>query len=321
MKILQIGAGYVGSALLPALLQKHQVAVIDNGWFGTSDEVAIRAANSHFIRGEADSLDTADLISYDVVIFLAGLSNDPMADHDPRENFRANAALPAYLAYIAANAGVKKFIHSGSCSVYGNQPGTSTDETSPGAFYPYGVAKHMAEVGCLAQQERMSVVSFRKGTICGVSPRMRFDLVINRMALDAVRTGTITVNATDTMRPILGIQDAVSAYVRAVELPCSGIFNLHSFNTRIGDLAEIVRHAVASVTGGRISINDLQGNDLRSYSADSNKAKRLLGWRPEASAWNIATEVAQYILGSSEDFDDPKFYNIATFKALDSRVL
>src|SRR6202007_935883 len=149
-------------------------------------------------------LSEEDLEPYDQVIFLAGLSNDPMAEYSPSKNFVFNAAAPSYLAYTAKRAKVKRYVYASSCSVYGYTENELYDETrSVGSAYPYGISKLQGEQAALQlADDNFSVISLRKGTISGYSPRMRLDLIINTMFKTALRDGVITVNNPTIWRPI-----------------------------------------------------------------------------------------------------------------------
>src|ERR1700733_12568788 len=143
MKLLIAGgAGYLGSVLIPQLLQRgYDVDVIDLCWFGNTLPDNIR-----FIRKDVFALTASDLKVYDQVVFLAGLSNDPMAEFSPSKNFVFNAAAPAYLAYTAKNAKVKRYIYASSCSVYGYTENELYDETrAVSSSYPYGISKLQGE--------------------------------------------------------------------------------------------------------------------------------------------------------------------------------
>ena len=147
MKILLAGgAGYIGSSLIPVLLEHgYTTDVVDLMWFGNSipDTINIR-------RQDIFDLKEVDVSGYDQVIFLAGLSNDPMAEFDPSKNFVSNGACPSYLAYICKRAGVRRFIYASSCSVYGYTVNELYDEESPVTCgYPYGVSKLQGERGVL----------------------------------------------------------------------------------------------------------------------------------------------------------------------------
>jgi nucleoside-diphosphate-sugar epimerase len=147
MKILVAGsAGYIGSVLVPTLLERdYDVDVLDLLWFGNH-----LPSSARVIRKDVLSVTEDELKGYDVVIFIAGLSNDPMAEFSPARNFGDNASSPAYLACIAKRAGVKKYIFGNSCSVYGYTVNELCDENSP-AFsnYTYGISKLQGEFCCL----------------------------------------------------------------------------------------------------------------------------------------------------------------------------
>src|SRR5947207_7999087 len=186
MKLLIAGgAGYIGSALIPKLLGRgYEVDVADLFWFGN-----YLPADVGVIHKDLFELGKDDLAPYEQVLFLAGLSNDPMAEFSPSQNFISNAAAPAYLAYTAKNAGVKRFVYASSCSVYGYTENELYDENHPvSSKYPYGISKLQGEQAAVQlADESFSVIALRKGTVSGFSPRMRFDLIINTMFKTAVR--------------------------------------------------------------------------------------------------------------------------------------
>src|SRR5947209_8773744 len=162
------GAGYVGSVVIPKLLDRgYKVDVVDLFWFGNHLPRQVGVLNKDIF-----TLSAEDLEPYDQVVFLAGLSNDPMAEYSPSKNFVFNAAAPAYLGYIAKNAGVKRYVYACSCSVYGYTENELYDETRPVASsYPYGISKLQGEQAVLQLKDSdFSVISLRKGTISGYSP-------------------------------------------------------------------------------------------------------------------------------------------------------
>ncbi len=309
------GAGYIGSVLTPKLLNRgYEVDVIDLLWFGCHLPKTVKV-----IEKDIMDLEEKNLEDYDQVIFLAGLSNDPMAEYSPARNFIENASMPAYLAYISKRSGVKRFIHGGSCSVYGYTVNELYDEDSPTiSNYPYGISKLQGEYGCLKMlDEKFSVIAFRQGTVSGYSPRMRLDLVINTMFKSAIQNGKITVTNPAIWRPILAIQDAVSAYVRAVESPLeiSGIFNVASGNYTVGELADYVQAGVKDSLDidATIQINNIK--DFRNYKVSFDKARNILSFKPSFDVKNIVSELSKN-LDKFNDFDNERFYNILTFKKL-----
>ena len=202
MRILVAGgAGYIGSVLIPKLLDRgYEIDVVDLLWFGDHLPRGVK-----IIDKDVFDLEESRLNGYDQVIFLAGLSNDPMAEYSPGENFIYNAAAPAFLGYIAKRAGVKRFIYAGSCSVYGYTANGLYDEESPAICnYPYGISKLQGERAAMQMvEENFSAICLRQGTVCGYSPRMRLDLVVNTMFKNAISERLITVNNPAIWRPIL----------------------------------------------------------------------------------------------------------------------
>src|SRR5713226_1726967 len=235
MKLLIAGgAGYVGSTLIPRLIERgYKVDVVDLFWFGNHLPRQAGVLNKDIFQ-----LTVEDLEPYDQVIFLAGLSNDPMAEYSPSKNFIFNAAAPAYLGYIAKIAKVKRYIYACSCSVYGYTENELYDETRPvSSSYPYGISKLQGEQAVMQLvDDNFSVISLRKGTISGYSPRMRFDLIVNTMFRSSMKERVININNPSVWRPILSIEDASTAYIRAVEASprLSGIFNIASGNYTVG---------------------------------------------------------------------------------------
>jgi nucleoside-diphosphate-sugar epimerase len=259
------GAGYVGSALIPRLLERgYLVDVVDLFWFGNH-----LPPETGLLNKDLFDVTVEDLKDFDQIIFLAGLSNDPMAEYSPSRNFVYNAAAPAYLAYMAKKAGVKRYIYASSCSVYGYTVNELYDETRPvSSFYPYGISKLQGEQAVMnLLDDGFSVIALRKGTISGYSSRMRFDLIVNTMFKCAMRDGVITINNPTIWRPILAIEDAVSAYVRAVEAheSISGIFNIASGNYTVGEVGDLVKHEIEDHLNAKVGLTIRHVQDIRNY--------------------------------------------------------
>lgn len=318
MRILVAGgAGYLGSVLIPKLAERgYAVDVVDLFWFGNHlpNETGV-------LRKDIFHLEVGDLAEYETVIFLAGLSNDPMAEFSPSKNFIFNAAAPAYLAYIAKKAKVRRFVYACSCSVYGYTVDELYDETRPAvSSYPYGISKLQGEQAALQlADENFSVISLRKGTVSGYSPRMRLDLIVNTMFKSALRDGVITVNNPAIWRPILSIQDASSAYIRAVEASpaISGIFNIASGNYTVGEVADLVKLALAQQLGSKIGLTIKHIHDFRNYKVSIKKAENILSFHPHDDVISIVSDL---IANKSkfDDWDNPSYYNIEAFKKLEA---
>ena len=159
-----------------------------------------------------------EISKYDVIVFMAGLSNDPMANFSPKTNFIENSAVPTYLAFLSKEAGVSRFIYASSCSVYGfTNDKIMTEDSLPKPDYPYGISKLQAEYSIMQMEDNnFRPISLRKGTIGGWSDRMRFDLVVNTMTKCALSEGKIVVNNPELWRPLIDIRDVVQAYEKAI---------------------------------------------------------------------------------------------------------
>jgi nucleoside-diphosphate-sugar epimerase len=167
------GAGFIGTTLAPFLKEcGYDITVVDIGWFGNH-----LPKNIHFIKADIFDLKINDLKAFHTVIFLAGLSNDPMAEFSPKDNFIYNTGLPAYIGYLAKEAGVKRVIFASSCSVYGyTHNRTFTEDDIAISNYPYGVSKLQGEKALLAlADENFSVICFRQG----IESDLEFGQVIN----------------------------------------------------------------------------------------------------------------------------------------------
>jgi nucleoside-diphosphate-sugar epimerase len=313
------GAGYLGSVLIPHLLERsYRVDVVDLFWFGNHLPRQVGVLNKDIFK-----LGVEDLEPYDEVIFLAGLSNDPMAEFSPSKNFVFNAAAPAYLGYIAKIAKVKRYIYASSCSVYGYTENELYDETRcVGSSYPYGISKLQGEQAVMQLvDDGFSVISLRKGTISGYSPRMRLDLIINTMFKTAMRDRCITVNNPSIWRPILSIEDAATAYIRAIEAnqTISGIFNVASGNHTVGEVADLIKSAIFERLGVRINLNIKHIQDFRNYKVSIEKAANVLSFHLTGSVKSIVANLIENI-DKFQDWDNPAYSNIATFQQIENSV-
>lgn len=318
MKILIAGgAGYVGTALVPKLLERgYEITVVDQFWFGNHLPPEVE-----LIRRNVLDLELEDLEGYEQVMFLAGLSNDPMADYSPSKNFVGNAAAPAYLAYMSKRAGAQRFIYASSCSIYGYTVDELYDETAPTiSSYPYGISKLQGETAAMGlKDDDFSVIALRKGTVCGYSPRMRLDLVVNTMFMTALTEGVIRVNNPAIWRPVLAIQDAVSAYIRAVECSpsISGVFNIASGNFTLGELADQVHDGVKRFLGIDAKLDIRHVHDLRNYKVSFDRAINVLSYKPRHTVIDIVQDLVEN-RHRFQDLSNPRYYNIETFRGLDA---
>jgi nucleoside-diphosphate-sugar epimerase len=319
MRILVAGgAGYIGSRLIPVLLEHgYEVDVVDLLWFGNH-----LPENVKVIKRDLFQCRKEDLRGYDQVVFLAGLSNDPMAEFDPSMNFIFNAALPSYVAFVAKKAGVRRFIYASSCSVYGYTVNELYGEDSPVTCgYPYGISKLQGERGVLQlQDENFSVIALRQGTVCGFSLRMRMDLIVNTMFKSAMTERKITVNNPSIWRPILDIRDAATAYLRAIQADysLSGVYNVASGNYTVGQVGDMVKHEIEKLIKEKVGIVLKNIEDYRNYKVAIERAKTYLGYQPQYAIEDIIEDLYEnrrYF----QDYDNDQFYNIRVFEKLKAR--
>lgn len=314
MRILVAGgAGYIGSVLVPMLLDHgYEVEVVDLLWFGNHlpPEVRVRRGNLFDCREE-------DFQGFDTVVFLAGLSNDPMAEFSPSMNFIHNAALPSYLAYTAKRAGVRRFVYASSCSVYGYTVNELYDEESPVTCgYPYGISKLQGERGVMQLADAgFSAIALRQGTVCGYSPRMRFDLIVNTMFRAAMTEGVITINNPSIWRPILDVRDTSRAFLRAIQADwtISGVFNVACGNFTVGQIGDMVKDQVESLTGRRVRISIKNIQDFRNYKVSCQRAANVLGFLPRYSI----PDIVDSLYARRDEFGDywrEEYSNIAVFR-------
>ena len=314
------GAGYIGTRLCNLLADSgehepdYEVTVLDHFWFGDSLDDRITK-----IKGEILDLKSSDLKGYDAVIFLAGLSNDPMVAYRPDLNFIQNSAAPTYLAYITKEAGIRRFIGASSCSVYGHTKNkTLTESSIVKPAYAYGISKLQCERGImLLEADNFKPILFRKGTVGGWSERMRYDLVVNTMLMTAITKRKITVNSPQLWRPLLDIRDAIQGYCRAIELfpdsEVSGIYNLSGGNYTIGALGKIIYDSLSD-KGYDIELEYLDIKDVRNYKVEITKVMDELEFNPLYTPEDSVQEILENINLDEYDFSDDKYYNINVFK-------
>lgn len=318
MKVLIAGgAGFIGTSLVDKLLDKgYDVNVLDYCLFG--NYIDHRAT---LIKKNIFDITQQEIESYNAVVFMAGMSNDPMANFNPSRNFVDNTAAPLYLSYICKESNIDKFIYASSCSVYGftnNQLMKEDTETQP--QYPYGISKLAAETAIKNMTDsNFRPIFLRKGTVGGYSRRMRFDLVINTMVKTALTNGEIIVNSPDLWRPLIDIRDVCDAYIKAIECDStiSGIYNIAEDNYTIGNLAKIIAFKLKEY-GYEINVVYHNEEDIRNYKACTKKAKADLqfeaAYKPDDTVAFIMDNI-----NDVKDFNDDKYYNIQTLRHLNEK--
>jgi nucleoside-diphosphate-sugar epimerase len=327
MRVLLTGnEGYIGTVLVPWLwARNHEVIGLDSGLFR---ECTLRSAIRPVptIRKDVRDVELADLDGIDAVIHLAGLSNDPLGNLNPKLTFEINHEASVRLAELAKRAGVRRFLYASTCSVYGAAGDDMLNEDSAfNPVTPYAESKVRSESGIRPLADRnFCPVFLRAATAYGVSPLLRFDLAVNNLVAWAATTGRVYLKSLGTSwRPLVHIEDIALAYSTLLHAPEAKVHN-QAFNIghteenyRISDVAEIVRQAVRDT---RIEFAPDASPDLRNYRVSCDRIAREL---PEyRTHWTVAhgvEEVYQAIADtglSSDDFEGPRYNRIAYLKQL-----
>ena len=303
MKVLLTGAcGYKGTVLVPKLLAAgHEVIALDIMWFGN-----FLAPHSRLVVIEGDVRDVGaiDLSGVDAIIHLASVANDPCGDLDPKLTWEISALATMQLADKATRAGVGRFIYASSGSVYGiKQEEQVTEDLSLLPISEYNKTKMVAERVLLSYADAMAVQIVRPATVCGVSPRMRLDVSVNMLTMQALTQGNITVFGGAQVRPNIHIDDITDVYLHLLDRPdLRGVYNAGFENLSIMEIARMVADRVQT----RISV--IESNDPRSYRVNSAKLLAA-GFRPKKTVHDAINEVvAAYQAGRLADED--RFHNL-----------
>lgn len=329
MRVMVTGHnGYVGTIMVPMLLEAgYEVTGYDtNLYAGATFGEEMRQPGIVEFDKDVRDIQAADVEGFDAIIHLAGLSNDPLGDLNPNLTYEINYHSSVRLAQLAKEVGVKRFIFSSSCSNYGSGGEEWLDETSMfNPVTPYGHSKVLVEqdVAKLADDD-FSPTFLRSGTAYGVSPRLRFDLVLNNLVAWAFTTGKVYLKSDGSAwRPILHIEDMSRAFLAVLQAPRDWVHN-ESFNVgrtqenyRIRELADIVAE---TVPGSRIEYAEGASVDQRCYRVISDKIVQTLPeFRPKWDARRGAKELyeAYKRVGLLQDeFEGPRYRRIHHIKFL-----
>lgn len=287
MKILVTGGcGYKGHILIPKLLARgYEVIAFDTQWFGNFLQPH---SNLQIIKGDVRDIESVPLGGIDCIIHLSSIANDPCGDLDPKLTWEVSALATMQLADKAKRTGIKRFIYASSGSVYGvkDEPQVTEDlELKP--ISEYNKTKMVAERVLLSYQNDMVVQIIRPATVCGYSPRMRLDVSVNMLTMQALTKGRITVFGGDQTRPNIHIDDITDIYLHLIDHPeVTGIYNAGFENISILDIAKLVtKHVPAEIV---VSAS----NDPRSYRVNSDKLLAT-GFQPKKTVENAVLEIVE----------------------------
>lgn len=312
------GAGYIGSALIPMLLQRgYRVRILDLFLYGREPLASVEGHPSlELIEGDFRQVDkvVTAMQGMDAVIHLGAIVGDPACDLDQQITIDVNLSATQMIAQIAKAYGISKFIFASTCSVYGATDEILDECSEVRPISLYGATKLAAERGLQQIADRhFQPTVMRFATIYGFSGRTRFDLVVNLLAAKAKCEGVITVHGGDQWRPFIHVEDAALALLKIIEAPLhlvgNQIFNVGS-NDQNYTIAQVGQLIHEQVVGSRL-ICDPQTTDRRNYRVDFSKLQRTLNFKPR---WTLQQGISQVLEaladGQIADYRDPRFSNV-----------
>jgi len=300
------GCGYVGTKLTEAALRRtrHDVTVLDAQWFGNHLQPHPRLT---VLKHDLRQIDEIDLAPYDAIFHLANIANDPSVELNPYASWEVNVLATMRLVDRAARQGVQQIVFASSASVYGLK--TEADVTEDLELVPiseYNKTKMVAERVILSYRDRLVTTIVRPATVCGPSARMRLDLTVNLLTMQALTNGAMTVLGGSQIRPNIHIDDLVDVYLFALERRLGGVYNAGFENLSVLEIAQ----RIASRVPAEVKI--LPSSDPRSYRVCSD---RLLaaGFAPRKDVGIAIDElVAAFRAGRLRD--DPEAHNVTWMK-------
>ncbi len=317
------GGGYIGTSLVPMLLDKgYAVRAVDRFFFG--QDLMPQNPQLELIQEDTRKLNPKLLEGVDHVIDLVAVSNDPSGELFQQATWQINHESRVRTATLAKKAGVKRYVLPSSCSIYGFQdPGVVCGEDhSINPLTTYAKANRAAEEGCGALASKdFTVILLRQATVFGYSPRMRFDLAINGMTYGAYKTGKLPLLRDGTQwRPMVHVKDTAAAQIFLLQYKDAAKINGQIFNIgsaentyQLKPLAEIVRDAVQT-TGKKVDVEWYGDPDHRSYNVSFNKIESL-GWKAKHGATEAVLEICKHL--QSGDLDKtPKTITLQWYQEL-----
>jgi nucleoside-diphosphate-sugar epimerase len=311
------GAGYIGSVLTRLLLNRgYRVRVLDSLMYGDGSLEELKGTK-HFELHRGDGRDLSALVAAahgaDAIVHLAAIVGDPACELDHDLTLEINLLATRTTKEVATALGVKRLVFASTCSVYGAADDTVDETSKPQPVSLYGRTKLLSEQLLLTPDPSgLCTTVLRFATIYGLSPRPRFDLVVNLFTAQAFSDGKITIHGGSQWRPLLHVRDAASAIVSALEAPVETvdhqIFNVgaEEENYTIAQVGETVQRVVG---GELVRMDDV--TDKRSYRVSFEKARRMLDFRPSVTLEDGIRELASALRsGAVKDYRLPAYSNV-----------
>lgn len=325
MKVFLTGhLGYVGMVLLQKLLEQNfEVIGCDVGYYPQSfDDKEITPQS--FLKKDIRDITKEDLFGCNAICHLAGLSNDPIGEINPKLTNEINYLSTIRLAKLSKEVGVERFIFSSSCSAYGLTEDVVTEESQLAPQTAYAKSKVNSEQGLVKLKDiDFAPVMLRNATVYGISPNLRLDLVVNNLVGLALSTGKIKLNSDGTAwRPLLHVEDMADAFVRCLKASKNEVsgkfFNVGS-NQGNHKVIEIAEKIAQNIQGSEIEVANKDSKDNRSYRVNFDKIYEEIGFKTK---WNLDDGIKQIHhamkdkCSSLEYFSDKSFHRLKYLKWL-----
>jgi len=302
------GAGYVGTILVEELLkQGHIVTVVDTQWFGN---YLNEHGNLTLIKIDILDIDNIPMEGIDTVFHLANIANDPTGDLNSKLTWEVNVLASKLLIEKAIKNGVKQFVYASSGSVYGvKEEAQVTEDLDLVPISDYNKTKMVSERLFISYEKDINIAIIRPATVCGYSKRMRLDVSVNMLTMQALKNKSITVFGGDQTRPNIHIKDMANVYIHFLNNQAlTGIYNAGFENVSILDIAnKVLEHVDAEIVVS-------ESNDPRSYRLNSDKLLKT-GFTP---SYGINTAILEIMENFKSGVlkDEDRYYNLKVMNKL-----